>query len=392
MNNNLLKNTPPRIEVVDALRGFAVMAIILLHNIEHFNYYSFPEETSGWLQSVNSGIWDTMFFLFGGKAYAIFALLFGFTFYLMLASREKKGEDFKYRYMWRLVLLFVIGNVNAAFFPGEILVLYAIIGFVLVPVRHLSNKVVFVIAIFLMLQPLAWIKVIYSLVNPDYLPAKNLFSLRDIYPALGGDSFIGLIKANLYTGQLASLTWAWNHGRFFQTASLFMLGMLLGRKKMFYTNKETTSFWIKILIIAVVSFIPLYIVKELLVEWIKQGVVLQLLQTIIGSWVNVTFMGVLVASFVLLYRMKADRVLKVLAPYGKMSLTNYVMQSVIGSMLYYGYGLALHKTCGTLYSFLIGLIFMILQISFCHWWLNRYAKGPLESLWHAGTWIGYNKR
>lgn len=100
MNNNLLKNTPPRIEVVDALRGFAVMAIILLHNIEHFNYYSFPEETSGWLQSVNSGIWDTMFFLFGGKAYAIFALLFGFTFYLMLASREKKLESLWHAGTW----------------------------------------------------------------------------------------------------------------------------------------------------------------------------------------------------------------------------------------------------------------------------------------------------
>ena len=67
----------PRIEVVDALRGFAVMAIILLHNIEHFNLYNFPEATTDFMKALDKGVWDTLFFLFSGKAYAIFALLFG---------------------------------------------------------------------------------------------------------------------------------------------------------------------------------------------------------------------------------------------------------------------------------------------------------------------------
>ena len=71
-----------RISAIDSLRGFAVMAIMLLHNIEHFNYYSFPKTELPWLRALDSGIWDMMFFAFSGKAYAIFALLFGFTFYL----------------------------------------------------------------------------------------------------------------------------------------------------------------------------------------------------------------------------------------------------------------------------------------------------------------------
>ena len=72
----------PRIEVVDALRGFAVMAIILLHNIEHFNLYNFPEATTDFMKALDKGVWDTLFFLFSGKAYAIFALLFGFSFFI----------------------------------------------------------------------------------------------------------------------------------------------------------------------------------------------------------------------------------------------------------------------------------------------------------------------
>lgn len=132
-----------RIQAVDALRGFAVMGIILLHNIEHFNFYSFPE-TSGMLKALDGTIWDFLFFSFSGKAYAIFALLFGFTFYLQSRSCARRGEDFKNRYMWRLVLLLLFGFINASFFPGEILALYAILGFVLVPVRHISDRALFI--------------------------------------------------------------------------------------------------------------------------------------------------------------------------------------------------------------------------------------------------------
>ena len=62
--------------------------------------------------------------------------------------------------MWRLVLLLGFGFLNACFFPGEILVLYAILGFILVPVRHWGNKPLFILALILMLQPVEWVKVL----------------------------------------------------------------------------------------------------------------------------------------------------------------------------------------------------------------------------------------
>lgn len=81
-----------RILAIDALRGFAVMGIILLHNIEHFNFYSFPETTSPVLGALDKSLWDMLFFMFSGKAYAIFALLFGFTFYLQSRGSEKEEK------------------------------------------------------------------------------------------------------------------------------------------------------------------------------------------------------------------------------------------------------------------------------------------------------------
>ena len=255
-----------RVLAVDALRGFAVMGIVLLHNIEHFNFYSFPEVSSPFLGSLDKQLWDLLFFLFSGKAYAIFALLFGFTFYLQNHNCERRGEDFRNRYMWRLVLLLGFGFINASFFPGEILVLYALLGFVLVPVRHLSDKVVAWIAFILMLQPLEWCKVVYALIHPEANPEQMIFSLGDVYPELGGHSLWEMIKVNFVTGQLASLNWAWCYGRVFQTASLFMIGMLLGRKGLFRLTDETRTdvmhFWQRVAFYALPSAVLLYFGKE----------------------------------------------------------------------------------------------------------------------------------
>ena len=382
-----------RILAVDALRGFAVMGIILLHNIEHFNYYSFPEAPSPFMKSLDTSLWNFLFFSFSGKAYAIFALLFGFTFYLQSHSAAKRGEDFKNRYMWRLLLLLGFGFINSLFFPGEILVLYAILGFILVPVRHWTNRSLLVLAIILMLQPLDWIKVFMGLSDPSYAPEQMIYSLGDVYPQLGGDSFWEMIKANFVAGQLASLNWAWCYGRVFQTCSLSILGMLLGRLGYFRfatddEQKRSARFWIRMLCVSLPLAVVLYYFKELVFACVDQKLVLESLKTILNSWYNLFFMFSMVAAFLLLYWVNEGRIQRILAPYGQMSLTDYITQSVIGSFLYYGYGLELHKVCGTTYSLLIGICFLILQVIFAHWWFRHFKRGPLETVWHKLTWLG----
>lgn len=380
-----------RILAVDALRGFAVMGIILLHNIEHFNFYSFPDDT-GTLKALNTTLWDFLFFSFSGKAYAIFALLFGFTFFLQSRSAEKRGEDFRNRYMWRLVLLLGFGFVNSLFFPGEILVLYALLGFVLVPVRHWSDRALMILAIILMLQPVEWLKVIYACCVPEANPQQMIFSLGDVYPQLGGTSWWEMVKANFVTGQLASLNWAWCYGRVFQTASLFMIGLWIGRKGYFSSSSDVAldrsrHFWSRVLCLSLPLAVVMYFVKSFVFSQVEQPFLLTTLRTILNSWYNLFFMLTLVGAFLMLYWVNEGKVQRILAPYGQMSLTDYVMQSVIGSFLYFGYGLGLHRVCGTTYSLLIGIVFFLAQLAFAHWWFRHYKRGPLESLWHKLTWL-----
>ena len=391
MEPNLIQKKE-RILAVDALRGFAVMGIMLLHNIEHFNFYSFPETTSASLKALDSSLWDMLFFSFSGKVYAIFALLFGFTFYLQSRSAEKRGEDFKNRYMWRLVLLLGFGFLNACFFPGEILVLYAILGFILVPVRHWGNKPLFILALILMLQPVEWVKVLAALFNPDFAPKQMIFSLGDVYPQLGGTSLVEMVKANFVTGQLASLNWAWCYGRVCQTCSLFMLGMLLGRLGYFSASTaeslaKSRLFWQRVLCLSLPIAVLMYYFKRFVFTQIESAFILDSMETILNSWYNLFFMLSMVAAFLLLYWANDGKVQRILAPYGQMSLTDYVMQSVVGSFLYFGYGLELHKVVGTTYSLLIGCLFFLAQLAFAHWWFHHYKRGPLETVWHKLTWL-----
>lgn len=379
-----------RIEVADVLRGFAIMAIFLIHSIEHFNFYSFPEAPNEFIKFTDRVVWDSLFFAFGGKAYAIFALLFGFSFFIQDSRQAALGSDFRPRFAWRLVLLFVIGNINAVFFTAEVLVLYAIVGFAILPVCRLSTRAVLTIAAVCLLQPVEICKVVYALFNPDYVAGGSLdgpYWAITSKMQVEGD-FIQMLKVNLWEGQIASLAWAWENGRAFQTAGLFMLGMVMGRTTFLDGSQRHIKLNVKLLIISIVMFFPLYGLYNTLPSFIESKAILRPLMLIIGSLHKFAFMGFLVTSIVwLYYNSGLKRLLVRLVPYGKMSLTNYVMQSVVGSFIFYGWGLAMYRYMGVTYSFLLGVVLFIAQYYFSVWWLSRHKQGFLEYWWKRATWL-----
>ncbi len=383
-----------RLHVVDALRGFAIVSIMLLHNLEHFDYYFIPAGLPVWMQTLDSFIMDSMFFLFGGKSYAIFALLFGLTFFIQSDNQEKKGKDFRLRFAWRLVLLLLFGLINSAFYEGDILMIYAALGFSLIPVAKLNNKVVFIIAAVFMFQPYEWINFIWGIQNPNAVLADpgSWAYFGNMKEYIEGNSIINTLFGNLTNGRKAIILWNWENGRFFQTISLFMLGMLAGRKFLFKISDENKKFWKTVLIVSAIAFIPLFIIKDSLGSWIESEAIKRPLLTIETTWSNLAFMFILVSGFVLLFQTKVFyRILNVFSSYGKMSLSNYIIQSIIGSFIYYGFGLGLYKYTGATYCLLIGIALAILQGFFSSWWMKNHKQGPLETIWHKLTWIGSGK-
>ena len=388
MEQLLKKN--PRIEVVDALRGFAVMAIILVHNLEHFIFPVYPTDSPTWLNVLDQGVFNAVFSLFAGKAYAIFALLFGFTFYIQSNNQKRQGKDFGFRFLWRLVLLAGFATLNAAFFPaGDVLLLFVVVGLVLFLTRNWSDKAILVTSIIFLLQPVEWYHYVANLINsahqlPD-LKVGEMYAEVAAYTKAG--NFGDFIWGNITLGQKASLLWAVNAGRFFQTAGLFLLGFYIGRKQLFVASEQNLRLWVKVLIVSAVLFAPLYTLKELIMG--NEGIIPQTAGTAFDMWQKLAFTLVLVASFVLLYQSERFRKLVGnLRFYGKMSLTNYITQSIIGALIYFPFGLYLAPYCGYTISLLIGIFTFFLQVRFCKWWLAGHKQGPLERIWHQWTWLG----
>lgn len=387
---NQLINKNQRIEVVDALRGFAVMAILLVHNLEHFIFPVYPPNSPSWLNVLDQGVWSVIYTLFGGKAYAIFALLFGFTFYIQSNNQKKQGKDFGCRFLWRMVLLAGFATLNAAFFPaGDVLLLFAIVGIVLFFTRKWSDKALLITSVFLLLQPLEWFHYIANLINPAHqLPDLGVDTMyAEVAEYTKAGNLRDFITGNITLGQKASFLWAVNAGRFVQTAGLFLLGNYIGRKQLFIITENNLRIWVKILIIAAISFAPLYTLKELAMG--NDTIIQKTVGTAFDMWQKLAFTFVLVASFVLLYQRESFvKAVSNLHFYGKMSLTNYISQSIAGAFIYFPFGLYLAPYCGFTISLLIGLFVFFLQVQFCKWWLSKHKQGPLEYIWHKWTWIG----
>lgn len=383
----------PRMELVDALRGFAVMSILLLHSLEHFIFPVYPAITDqpAWLNILDQGIFTITFSFFAGKAYAIFALLFGLTFYIQYTNQQHKGKDFGYRFLWRLILLAGFATINAAFFPaGDVLLLFSIAGIFLFFIRKWSDKAILITAIILLLQPMEWLHYLTSLLNPTYtLPDLHIDSLyKTIATYTKEGNFWLSIKENVTLGQKASLLWAIGAGRFLQTIGLFMLGILIGRKQLFCPTEKNIRFWIKALIIAAIAYAPLYQLTILLTAPDNTPLIQKSIGVVLDMWQKFAFTTVLVASFVWLYQKEAFRKLTSnLRFYGKMSLTNYISQSIAGAIIYFPIGFSLAPYCGYTLSFIIGFLLFFLQVRFCKWWLKSHKQGPLESLWHKLTWL-----
>lgn len=379
-----------RIEIADVLRGFAVMGITLIHFIERFSLNSFPEETCNLLKFTDKIIWDSVFFAFSGKAYCIFALLFGFSFFIQDNSQKEKGSDFRGRFAWRLVLLFFIACINSTMFPGEILVLYALVGYVLIAVCRLSTRTVAIIATILLLQPLEWGQIIYAIINPEYVINAQLdapyWEIVNIAQKEG--SFLEMCKTAIWTGNIANMGWMLLHGRITQTVGLFMVGMLIGRSKLFPYSEKNINFWTKVFIIVTLSFFPIYGLMAILPDFISREALLVPSVLILKSLSNLAFTGILFAGVILVYYLTRFKgTLHQLAPYGRMSLTNYLSQSFIGGFLFYNWGLGLYQYTGITVCFLIGICVFFLQYVFCRWWLRTHRQGPLEWLWKKATWI-----
>ena len=365
-----LPNT--RIDVADALRGIAVAGIILYHSVEHFDI--FTQDPIVHTLACDQTVGDVLAWLLSGKMYGIFAMLFGLSFFIMNDNQQQKGRSFSGRFAWRMCLLFIFGLVNVAFYDGDILMLYAVYGLLLIPISYLPSKTVWCIIALLVIQPVE----LYCLITGTCIDHSTLFEIYNKTIALHEHgTFWENAVNNLRYGFELNLRFNVFSGRLTQLLCLFILGMQLGRQRLFYNEGKNLKIWHIILCVSATLVIALSFVDFGALEmWLKPiyslFILLMIVSGVVSAW----------------YAFKSVRsVLHHLCIFGRMSLTNYLLQSIIGSFIFSGYGLACYRLVGTTYAVLIGLGMVICQYLFCRYWFRNHPRGPLEGLWRKLTWI-----
>lgn len=383
-----------RIDVADILRGIAIAGIILIHFIEHMNFWLFPEPKNQFWSAVNQSFFDGTFFFLAGKMYAIFALLFGLSFFIQHDNQAQKGIDFRPRFAWRMVLLMLLGLFDLLFYNGDILFIYGFCGLLVIPFIRASNKVIIAVMILLLMQPVELVYLIMGLINPA-TPVMDLGSsacFDAIIPFQSDGTILEVAGAGIQYGLPANILWAIENGRMTQTILFFLFGIMLGRRRMFYDEGNNVQIWQKVLFGSTIAFTILYPMYQYLPEATDIPCVSKSLTVALNMWKNVAMMLFIVAGTTLLYyRTEAQKWLIKIAPYGKMSLTNYLGQSIIGAIIFYNWGFGLWNDCGHAASWMMGVGCIALQFIFCTWWMKHHKRGPFEQLWCWATWFGKKK-
>jgi uncharacterized protein len=379
--------------MVDALRGFALLGIVLFHNLEHFNFYNETPFNPEWAKALDGYVWDFLALIFSGKAYSIFSILFGFSFWVQYSNQKARGNHFAGRFAWRMVLLICFGTFHSLFYNGDILSMYALLGFVLILTRKWSNKAVLILAFLCILQPIDWIKLLMALQDPNWKMAHPSWVYSaELHDARVNGSYLTMVWKNFTYGQLSNFCWIWNYGRLCQATGLFLLGMTLARKQMFSDVKP--AFWIKTLILSIPASYILGWFKGYMVTNVITGGHAELAEIILNLYICVPQTLILLSILILAWHYSSylRKALGWLAPYGRTSLTNYITQSIVGTYICFGYGFGLYEYCGATLSAIVGIIIVTTQVLISHWWLHRYKQGPFEWLWKQATWLGSKRK
>lgn len=393
-----------RIILLDALRGFAIFGILMV------NFpIMFQPVTSMLLGSQSDGSilynlseWFIKFF-FEGKFYVIFSMLFGYGFWLFINKKTDEGKSITPIFKRRLLFLLLFGALHIVLlWAGDILVYYALFGFILLLFRRVSDRGLIKWAIWIgaipgVLAMLSAIMVGLASANPDVsAEIKEGFA----------ESFAFLEGFNQKASEIYS------SGSFAEIISIRLTEyrMLLPGLLFFYPvvlSMFLVGFWAarRGLISNSTNHIPFF--RRVFWWGLGIGVATSMLYTISfqyanpfipGTWETINavshtlggvFLGLCyVSAIVLIHANGRDGgLMKLLAPVGRMALTNYLMHSIIAVILFHSIGFGLFGKIELWHGVLISFLIFALQIPFSILWQRYFRFGPFEWLWRSLTYL-----
>jgi uncharacterized protein len=393
-----------RIQYLDILRGIAIL-FILVANIRYLSgEYFIPDLQRAAMKTASfDHVMEILAFIFvDGKFYSVFSILFGIGFAVQYQRMQKDDAVFVPFFRRRMLGLLIIGSVHLfLIWLGDILTLYALLGFTLIWLRHFSNKRLLIWTGVLLVMPVVHWLAMY--LTDNYYPAW-FFRLHNEMVAAAGLEMTGgpndsrfnpteyiaisnvaqLLEVNLVMPlrRMGGLLW---EGRIFKVLALFLFGIWAGRQILERNILSKTALLKKAMLWGLVIGLPM----NLLRAWVEfgqfSGDLLPLAEFALNA-VALSPMAIAYCAAIAIMLTRRARWLGWFAPVGRTALSNYLFQSLICIFIFYGVGLGYGGTMGYSAVILFALVLFGWQIVFSTFWLRYFRFGPVEWLWRQLTY------
>jgi len=371
-----------RIQSLDILRGFALLGIALV-NVFGFNasFFDFGGYYNNLQDPVQQKFYNIFIGLAADKFISIYSFLFGYGFYLQFAKYQSSGQKFNDYYKRRLFYLFLFGVFHVFFlWAGDILIMYAIAGSIMFLLRKWPAKYLLLIGVVFYFFISIWLVLSIWLPLPNGLSSTCKACLNDALLVYPNENYFECLKLRLseyYAFRNINLVYYLT-----KIIGIFLFGFLASKYKLHSKIKHQKMKWVIIFLIFSFLGTILYFNYE---SWVTKMLPAD------SIYLNAIYMSAyelmnlfLSISYILLILILASLrfiLLKPLAYAGRMSLTNYITQSILFSIIFYGWGFGkFGMKEPTIFIWYTAGIF-IFQIIFSYSWLKVNKQGPLEWLW-----------
>lgn len=378
-----------RVATLDVLRGFALLGVLLANLYSLFSFrFAIHEPPDDRIADV-AARWF-MALAVRGRAQTLLTFLFGFGFAVQLLRAQDRGQPVLPIYLRRLIALFAIGWLHVLLLSWvDVTWGYALVGLFLLPFVRASDRTRLIAAAALTIIP----ALVYAI--PAVAPAfhallfdqpRAAYTDQFAAAAHGGDR-IAILRAHVAIALLWTLgsnaVWylPWMLAR-------FVLGLVAGARRWFDHDGADHLALFRTLLVAgaigtVIGWVPEALVFAHVIDPAGHGLPVAMALTIVSRLALLAQVAMYAAIVVLgMQRPIWRRVLVVIAPVGRMPLTTYLMQSLICTSLFYGWGLA-WSTPPPAACVGLGLAIFAVQIVIAHAWLRWFRFGPAEWLWRS---------
>lgn len=373
-----------RIEALDMLRGFSLLGILIANMLVFHSPY-FYMDPYVWFQGYGDGLpfmWVDI--LVEASFYPIFAMLFGYGLSMQYEKSLLNRSPFGPIAVRRMVILLVFGLLHALFiWSGDVLFTYAVMGFIMIALVRVPPKWLFFGALALYIVPLAFLTGV-TYIGERLLTGDALSSFANIqeieraveaYSQGGyGEAFVYRLKEWLTLNASNLLLTP------FFILPLMMIGAALAKWKFIERAKDMKT---KLLIFGVIA-LAIGSVLKALPFIIAPDYSLQLVQTFFGG--PILAGGYVALVLVLCTFPWVTKVFRPIAKAGQMSLTTYISQSVIATLIFYSYGFGMYGKIDVLTGILMAVGIFVVQAMLADLWLSSKKYGPIEWIWRIGTY------